>query len=85
MGRLYNTEVMEMIVEQFIEIVNRELENQEMSRSALAREMGVTPQTVNSYLQGKVKPGPDMIEKFFAALSLVPRLEFDPKREKISA
>lgn len=74
-----------MIVEQFIELVNCELEKRGMTRRALSIEMGVTPQTVNSYLNGHRSPGPEVMERFFTALNLEPKLSCTEVQEKVSA
>ena len=67
-----------MILEkQFVDLVNEQLGKQEMSRSDLARAMGVGPQYVTDYLNGRKKPGPEVIERFFSALGVRPRLSID--------
>lgn len=78
---------MEMILEnQFVELVEEQLEKQHMSRSDLARSMGVGRQYVTDYLNRRKNPGPEVMERFFLALGVRPRLSVDePESGKISA
>ncbi len=68
-----------IIEEQFRSIIEDELKDRGWSRSDLAREMHVGRQVVTDYLNGRSKPGPDMMEKFFAALELEPQLTVKKK------
>lgn len=68
-------EGMEMILErEFCTLVESRLSDLKWSRSELARQMKVGPQYVTDYLNGRKKPGPEVIEKFFGAMGLVPHL-----------
>jgi len=72
-----------ILEKQFRQIVEAEIAKREWSQADLARAMDVTPQYVNMYLSGRRCPGPDVIERFFAAFGRRPRLDLEP--EKISA
>jgi transcriptional regulator with XRE-family HTH domain len=67
-----------LIEKQFVDIVEERMGVEGWSRSELARQIGCSPQMVTNYLNGRIKPGPDVIERFFTALKISPRLEFDP-------
>lgn len=68
-----------IIEQEFKQIVEAELAKRKWSGRELARQMGVSGTYVSRYLTGRVSPGPDVIEKFFAALDLVPHLSGAPK------
>lgn len=57
---------------QFIENVTRLLEESRTTRSALSREMEVSPGYVTEYLNGRVSPGLDVIARFAVALKVDP-------------
>jgi len=63
-----------ILQKQFLEIVNRELKARHMTRTELARAMEKSPQYVTEYLNGRRDAGPDVMERFFAALQLEPKL-----------
>lgn len=63
-----------ILEEQFIQIVEAELDSRKWSRSDLARAMGVSRQYVTNYLNRRSSPGSDVMERFLAALDLQPRL-----------
>lgn len=67
-----------IIDQQFRDAIESELKARQMSRSDLARAMGRSPQYVCEYLNGRKTAGPDVMEQFFAALGLVPRLTSSP-------
>ena len=73
-----------IIEQQFRDIVQGQLEQHGMSRSELARRIGVPPQMVTDYLNGRRAPTGDMIEKFFKALGLTPELTFHPVEELVT-
>jgi transcriptional regulator with XRE-family HTH domain len=74
---------MQLILQkQFRDIIEHELDRRKMRRSELARAMNVAPQMVTDYLNGRRDPGPEVIEKFFNALDLEPKLTF---RRKVAA
>lgn len=73
-----------MIDEQFVALVNAELQARGWSRSDLARAMGVGPQMVTDYLNGRKKPGSDVIERFFAAFDVEPELRLRPRSVRAS-
>lgn len=62
------------IQEDFTRLVEEQLKAKGWSRSELARQMGIAPQIVTNYLNGRNSPGPDMIERFFVALGYRVRL-----------
>lgn len=64
---------------EFQEIVKSELSKRNWSGRELARRMEVDSKYVSKYLTGKISPGPDVIERFFNALDLVPHLSGSPK------
>lgn len=70
-----------IIDQQFREIVNDRLAERGWTRTDLAERMGVPRTTVTDYLNGRRHPGPEMIEKFFAALDLRPKLVAEETRE----
>lgn len=72
-----------MIEKQFVEIIETTLLERGWSRSDLARAMGVGPQMVTDYLNGRKKPGAEVIERFFRALDLVPELTAYPARARV--
>jgi transcriptional regulator with XRE-family HTH domain len=76
---------MHVIIEkQFRDIVQRQLEADGVSRSELARRLGVPPQMVTDYLNGRRAPTGDMIERFFGALGLAPELRCHPVDELVT-
>lgn len=76
-GQVIQSEGMEVIDKQFAVIVTDRLHELHWSRSDLARAMRVSPQYVTDYLNGRSKPGPDVIERFFSALGLRPTLSYE--------
>ncbi len=75
-----------MIIEkQFRDIIEARLDVLQWSRADLAREMSVSRQMITDYLNGRTRPGPDVIERFFNAVGLVPRLEAEPAPELVGA
>lgn len=80
-GRMRGMNV--IIDQQFRDLIKAEIEKQGITRSELARRMGVLPGYVTDYLNGHKAPGPDVMEKFFAALNVTPRLVLDTREEKL--
>lgn len=64
---------------QFLQIVEDELAARHWSRSDLARAMGIKPQMVTDYLNGRSTPGLGVIERFLAALELEPEIKVHRK------
>jgi ribosome-binding protein aMBF1 (putative translation factor) len=62
--------------EQFRQIVEEQLQAKGWSRSELARQVGCGPQMVTDYLNGRSRPGPGVVERFFAAFGIEPVLTF---------
>ena len=64
----------------FCDNVNFLVERRGMTRSSLARAMGVTPAYVTQILNGYCEPGLSVIEKVANALDVSPRELFKKRR-----
>ncbi len=77
---------MHLIIEQqFCEIVNATLKRDGITRSELGRRMGVSPQFVTDYLNGRRVPTAGTMERFFEALKLKPKLVVEEMAEPVTA
>jgi transcriptional regulator with XRE-family HTH domain len=74
-----------IIDKQFREQIIAAMKSQGVTRSDLARRLGVTPGFVSNYLNGRKSPGADVMERFSAALNLKPRIVLDPAPESVPA
>jgi transcriptional regulator with XRE-family HTH domain len=64
---------MNVILEKrFVERLSEAMKAADINQSELARRMNVTRSMVNQYLNGRIAPGLDVVERFAAALEVDP-------------
>lgn len=75
---------MAMFIErEFCDLMEAQMKILEMGRSDLARKMGRSPAFVTDYLNGRYKPGAELMEKFFEAVGLEVHLSVKPLRKNL--
>jgi len=67
-----------VISDDFVEAIEKRRAELGWTKQRLADEMGVGISYVGDYINGRRKPGPEVVERFAKALGMQARIVFEP-------